>query len=45
MPTILKEIDQNFLYETVNIDQFKQNFLKYAKEGEIKEIITKVLKK
>lgn len=45
MPTILKEIDQDFLYETVNTDQFKQNFLKYAEEGEIKEIITKVLKK
>ena len=45
MPTILKEIDQELLYETVNTDQFKQNFLKYAEEGEIKEIITNVLKK
>ena len=44
MPTILKEIDQEFLYETINTEQFKQNFFKYAEDGKIKEIIKNVLK-
>ena len=44
MPTILKEIDQEFLYETINTNQFKENFFKYAEDGEIKDIIKKVLK-
>lgn len=45
MPTILKEIDQEFLYNTINTEQFKNNFFKYAEEGEIKEIIKNILKK
>lgn len=44
MPKILKEIDQEFLYETINTNQFKENFFKYAEDGEIKDIIKKVLK-
>ena len=44
MPTILKGIDQEFLYETINTNQFKENFFKYAEDGEIKDIIKKVLK-
>lgn len=44
MPTILKEIDQEFLYNTINTEQFKNNFFKYAEEGEIKEIIKNILK-
>lgn len=44
IPTILKEIDQEFLYETINTNQFKENFFKYAEDGEIKDIIKKVLK-
>ena len=45
MATILKEIDQEFLYNTLNTNQFKENFFKYAEDGEIKEIIKKMLSK
>ncbi len=45
MVTILKEIDQEFLYNTVNTKQFKENFFKYAEDGEIKEIIKNILSK
>ena len=45
MATILKEIDQEFLYNTLNTNQFKENFFNYAEDGEIKEIIKKMLSK
>ena len=45
MVTILKEIDQELLYNTVNTKQFKENFFKYAEDGEIKEIIKNILSK
>lgn len=44
MLTILKEIDQEFLYNTVNRKQFIDLYFKHAEEGEIKEYIKRVLK-
>jgi ribose 5-phosphate isomerase RpiB len=44
MITILKEIDQEFLYQTVNREQFKKNFFENAEDGEIKEYIRNILK-
>ena len=44
MLTILKEIDQKFLYQTVNRKQFKKNFFKNAENGDIKEYIKEILK-
>ncbi len=45
MMTILKEIDQEFLYQTVNRNQFKKYFFENADDGEIKEYIRKILQK
>lgn len=45
MMTILKEIDQEFLYQTVNRNQFKKYFFENAEDGEIKEYIRKILQK
>lgn len=44
MLTILKEIDQEFLYQTINRQQFKKYFFENAEEGEIKEYISNILK-
>ena len=44
MITILKEIDQEFLYQTINREQFKKYFFENAEAGEIKEYIAKILK-
>ena len=44
MITILKEINQEFLYQTINRKQFKENFFKNAENGDIKEYIEKMLK-
>ena len=44
MLTILKEIDKDFLYQTVNRKQFKENFFSNAKNDEIKEYIKEILK-
>lgn len=43
MLTILKEIDQEFLYQTIDREQFKKYFFENAENGEIKEYIKKVL--
>lgn len=43
MLTILKEIDQEFLYQTINREQFKKYFFENAKDNEIKEYIKKIL--
>ena len=40
----LKEIDKDFLYQTVNRKQFKENFFSNAKNDEIKEYIKEILK-
>ena len=45
MITILKEIDQDFLYETVNRPQFIKYFFENAEDGEIKEYIKNIVKK
>ncbi len=44
MLTILKEIDQEFLYQTINREQFKKYFFENAEEGEIKEYIRNFMK-
>ena len=44
MMTILKEIDQEFLYQTVNRNQFKKYFFENAEDGEIKEYIKNIFK-
>ena len=44
MLTILKEIDKDFLYQTINRKQFKENFFSNAKNDEIKEYIKEILK-
>lgn len=44
MLTIIKEIDKNFLYDTINREQFKKYFFENAEEGEIKEYIKSILK-
>jgi len=43
MVTILKEIDQEFLYQTINREQFKKYFFENAENGEIKDYIGKIL--
>ena len=43
MITILKEIDQNFLMETINRKQFKKYFFENAEDGEIKEYIKNIM--
>ena len=43
MITILKEIDQNFLLETINRKQFKKYFFENAEDGEIKEYIKNIM--
>ena len=40
---ILNKIDQKFLFDTINRDEFKKYFFENAKDKEIKEIINKVL--
>lgn len=44
MITILKEIDEEFLYQTINRQQFKKYFFESAEEGEIKEYIRNFMK-
>ncbi len=44
MLTILKDIDQKFLKETINYDFFKENFFKDCKDKEIAKYLKKVLK-
>ena len=44
MLTILKEIDKDFLYQTINRPQFKKYFFENAKDGEIKEYLKDMLK-
>lgn len=43
MLTILKEIDQDFLKETINRSNFKEFFLEKAEESEIKEYLKEIL--
>ena len=43
MMTILKEIDQEFLYQTINRNQFKKYFFENAEDGEIKEYIKNIM--
>lgn len=43
MIDILKHIDQNFLYSTINRDTFKEYFFANAKDKEIIEYIKKIL--
>ena len=42
MITILKNIDKEFLYQTINREQFRKYYFENAEDGEIKEFITKV---
>ena len=44
MIDILKQIDQEFLYETINREQFKKYFFDNAEDGEIKDYIKSILK-
>lgn len=43
MLTILKEIDQKFLKETVNRSNFKEFFLEYMEDSEIKEYLINIV--
>lgn len=43
MLTILKQIDQEFLYQTINREQFRKHFFENAEDREIKDYIRKVL--
>lgn len=43
MLTILKEIDNEFLIQTINREQFKKYFIENAEEGEIKKYIKEIL--
>ena len=43
MLTILKQIDQEFLYQTINREQFRKHLFENAEDGEIKDYIRKVL--
>lgn len=45
MLTILKEIDQDFLKETINRENFKVFFLEHADDSEIKEYIKNLISK
>lgn len=45
MITILKNIDQEFLYNTVNREEFKKYFFENAKDEEIIECIKKIINK
>ena len=42
MMTILKNIDKEFLYQTINREQFKKYYFENAEDGEIKEFIRNV---
>ncbi|MBE5821836.1 MAG: hypothetical protein E7311_04530 [Clostridiales bacterium] len=44
MLTILKEIDQEFLYQTINRQQLKKYFFDNAEDGAIKDYIRDILK-
>lgn len=44
MLTILKEIDKEFLYQTINREQFKKYYFENAEDGEIKKYIQEILK-
>lgn len=43
MLTILKEIDKEFLYQTINREQFKKYFFDNAEDGEIKDYIKSIM--
>ncbi len=43
MLTILKEIDREFLYQTINREQFKKYFFENAEDGEIKDYIKSIM--
>ena len=43
MPQILKEIDQNFLKETINYEYFKEIFFKYCKNKEMETYLKNLL--
>ena len=43
MLAILKEIDREFLLQTINREQFKKYFFENAEEGEIKEFIKEIM--
>lgn len=43
MLTILKEIDKEFLYQTINRDQFKKYFFENAEDGAIKDYIKTII--
>lgn len=45
MLTILKNIDQKFLYQTINRESFKQYFFKNSKNQEIKNYLKELLDK
>lgn len=44
MISILKNIDQEFLKNTINNDYFKNNFFKYSKDEEISNYLKDILK-
>ena len=41
---MIEQIDQEFLYETINREQFKKYFFDNAEDGEIKDYIKSILK-
>lgn len=43
MLTILKEIDKEFLYQTINREQFKKYFFENAEDGAIKDYIKTII--
>lgn len=45
MIEILKKIDQDFLFQTINRNQFKKYFFENAEKGEIKQYIENILNK
>ena len=45
MMTILKNIDKEFLYQTINREQFRKYYFDNAEDGEIKEYIEKCISK
>lgn len=44
MVEILKDIDKEFLIETINRDTFKEYFFNNAEDGEVKEFIKEIMK-
>lgn len=45
MLTILKSIDEEFLINTINRDNFKEFYFKYAQDSEIKNYLKSILEK